>query len=118
MYDAHSDLEGGTSDNLLQLDDALGPFTNEMKAQGMWEAVTIVIVSDFGRSIKSNGRGTDHGWGGHYPILGGSVRGGHIILGDFPSGAFNLLIKHVFTRAETPTIPTARGEAHMPSVAP
>ena len=39
MWDAHSDLGGGTADQLLELDDALGPFIKEMKAQGMWDAL-------------------------------------------------------------------------------
>ena len=43
----------------------LGKFINEMKRQGIWEDVVIVMGSEFGRSIPTNsGGGTDHGWGG------------------------------------------------------
>ena len=33
-------------------------------------------MSDFGRTLTSNGQGSDHGWGGHYFALGGAVTGG------------------------------------------
>eukprot|EP01050_Picozoa_sp_SAG11_P026198 SAG11_NODE_6186_length_1369_cov_0.999213_1_plen_109_part_00 len=33
------------------------------------------MISDFARTLTSNGLGTDHAWGGNYFILGGSVRG-------------------------------------------
>lgn len=32
-------------------------------------------TSDFGRSIGHNGDGTDHGWGGHYFVMGDAVKG-------------------------------------------
>ena len=41
-------------------------------------------ISDFGRTLTSNGLGTDHGWGGNMFVFGGSVRGGQI-LGTYPS---------------------------------
>ena len=54
-----------------------------MDSKGLWNNVTIIEVSDFGRKLKSNGRGTDHGWGGNYWMAGGAVRGGRV-LGTFP----------------------------------
>ena len=38
----------------------------------------VLCVSDFGRTLRSNGVGTDHAWGGHYWVLGGGVRGGRV----------------------------------------
>jgi uncharacterized protein (DUF1501 family) len=49
-----------------------------MVAQGLWEHVAIAIASDFGRSITANGLGTDHAWGGHYPLISGGLAGGKI----------------------------------------
>ena len=49
----------------------------------MWDSVTVVTVSEFGRTLTSNGLGTDHAWGGHHAVLGGSVSGGKI-LGNYP----------------------------------
>ena len=55
----------------------------------------IVQTSDFGRTLTPNtGDGTDHGWGGHYFMAGGSVKGNRIV-GEYPSsltesGPFNV----------------------------
>jgi uncharacterized protein (DUF1501 family) len=38
--------------------------------------VTAFTASDFGRTVSTNGDGTDHGWGGHHFVVGGAVRGG------------------------------------------
>jgi uncharacterized protein (DUF1501 family) len=43
---------------------------------GVADKVTAFTASDFGRTLASNGDGSDHGWGGHHFIQGGSVRGG------------------------------------------
>ena len=62
----------------------LASFVAEMKAQGVWENVTVTMGSEFGRTLDSNGAGTDHGWGGNTFVMGGAVSGGHII-GKYPS---------------------------------
>ena len=43
---------------------------------GVSDKVTTFTASDFGRTLASNGDGSDHGWGGHHLILGGAVNGG------------------------------------------
>ena len=43
---------------------ALENFVTEMKAQGIWNDVVILTISDFGRKLVPNGRGCDHAWGG------------------------------------------------------
>ena len=40
--------------------------------------VTAFTASDFGRTYTCNGSGSDHGWGGHHLVLGGSVAGGKL----------------------------------------
>eukprot|EP00966_Prymnesium_polylepis_P179122 4147326-Prymnesium_polylepis.1 len=55
-----------------------------MKLKGTWDDVALVTLSDFGRTLTSNGRGTDHAWGGNHMVLGGSVRGSQI-LGQYPA---------------------------------
>jgi len=44
-----------------------------------WKDTLVVVVSEFGRTFRENGnRGTDHGHGSSYWVLGGAVRGGRI----------------------------------------
>lgn len=45
----------------------------------VWAKTTVIVVSEFGRTFRENGdKGTDHGRGGTYWVLGGSVKGGRI----------------------------------------
>ena len=46
------------------------------------DAITFT-ASDFGRTLRSNGRGTDHAWGGNALVFGGPVDGGKIF-GIYP----------------------------------
>lgn len=82
-FDTHND-GGEKLEALLEgIDTGLRAFVEEMKSQGLWENVTLVTVSDFGRTLTSNGLGTDHAWGGNYFVLGGDVKGSKIH-GKFP----------------------------------
>jgi len=81
--DAVSGEVAGVQKKWEEVDGALASFVSEMKAQGMWENVTLVIASDFGRTLPTNGRGTDHGWGANSFVIGGDVNGGQI-LGHYP----------------------------------
>jgi uncharacterized protein (DUF1501 family) len=69
-------LSGMHADLLKQLDDALTWFYAWTKSQNLQNNVTSFTMSDFGRTLTSNGQGSDHGWGGHYFALGGAVAGG------------------------------------------
>ena len=40
--------------------------------------VTLFTMSEFGRTLDSNGLGSDHGWGTHQIVMGGAVKGGFI----------------------------------------
>lgn len=42
------------------------------------DRVTLFTMSEFGRTLDSNGLGSDHGWGSHQLVLGGAVKGGKI----------------------------------------
>lgn len=66
-----------------ELGGALAAFRQAMLELGTWDDVLVFTMSDFGRSMVGNGDGSDHGWGAHHFVLGGSVRGGHIY-GDIP----------------------------------
>lgn len=62
-FDTHSDNGPALTALLTQIDDAIGCFKAEMDSQGIWNNVTIVTASEFGRTLTSNGLGTDHAWG-------------------------------------------------------
>ncbi|MBX3674005.1 MAG: DUF1501 domain-containing protein [Burkholderiales bacterium] len=68
---------------LRYLDEALKTFYDTTVAMGVASGVTTMTMSDFGRTLKSNGQGSDHGWGGHQLVLGGAVNGGRIV-GEIP----------------------------------
>lgn len=83
-FDTHSDLTFMHNRLLGRLDQALGYFADQMKALGVENQVTLFTASDFGRSMASNGNGSDHGWGAHHLIVGGAVNGGRLY-GRFPT---------------------------------
>lgn len=83
-YDAHFQLDEVMQNKLPSLNNAVMSFWEEIKAQGIDHSVTVVIGSEFGRTITPNSsKGSDHGWGGNYFMFGGDVRGGRI-LGEYP----------------------------------
>jgi uncharacterized protein (DUF1501 family) len=61
----------------------IGSFWAAMNEIGMQDNVTLFTASDFGRTLSSNGNGSDHGWGGHSYVVGGAVKGGYY--GQMPS---------------------------------
>jgi len=73
--------QSGTQGGLLtQLSQAMRAFYDEMVAQGLSNNVTTFTLSDFGRTLQASGVGsgtvgTDHAWGSHAFIMGGSVIG-------------------------------------------
>ena len=83
-FDSHSDVDETLRERLDDLDDALDVLATELRAQGVWNSTTVVVCSEFGRTLTSNGLGTDHGWGGNAILLGGAVAGGQI-LGEYPA---------------------------------
>lgn len=96
-----------TDGKLAQIENGLAPFVAEMKALGMWDNVTVVVSSEFGRTLTWNGRGTDHGWGGNTFLMGGQVRGG-VIHGKFPTSLGN---QHELSAGRGRIIPTTSWES-------
>ena len=78
-FDTHGTMV--ISDLMTELNDGLAAFTAELKE---WESVTVVVASEFGRTLSSNSQGSDHGWRGNYFVLGGDVKGRQM-LGNYPS---------------------------------
>ena len=74
-FDLHDNLIANQGPLLKQLSDALSSFQTTMAAEGLGDKVTAFTASDFGRTLASNGDGTDHGWGNHHFVVGGAVNG-------------------------------------------
>ncbi|MGY6272521.1 DUF1501 domain-containing protein [Achromobacter denitrificans] len=82
-YDNHAGLNDTHPALLAELGQALAQFQQALSAMGVDGQVTTFTASEFGRTLGSNGNGSDHGWGSHHFVLGGAVRGGRYY-GDHP----------------------------------
>jgi uncharacterized protein (DUF1501 family) len=74
--DHHDGLVSKHGPAMEQLDFAMDAFYRATIEMGVADKVTTFTASDFGRTLASNGDGSDHGWGSHHFILGGAVKGG------------------------------------------
>jgi len=73
---------GQLAERLRPLGDGLAAFAKGLGPD--WRDTVIVVLSEFGRTVRENGDGgTDHGHGNVIWVLGGSVRGGQVY-GDWP----------------------------------
>lgn len=68
---------------LKELSSALGEFNAALNELNISDCVTSYTMSEFGRTLTSNGDGSDHAWGGNVMVMGGPVKGGRIF-GEFP----------------------------------
>lgn len=70
-------VQGALAGNLASLGRGLEIFAQTLGTE--WNNTVVVVLSEFGRTFRENGnRGTDHGHGTVYWVLGGSVRGGAV----------------------------------------
>jgi len=82
-FDTHSNVNEVLEENFKEVDDSLRDFVAELEAQEVFDSIVLTTASDFGRSLTSNGAGTDHAWAGNHFVLGGSINGGRVF-NDFP----------------------------------
>lgn len=82
-WDHHHRLLESQAILLPILSRGLAAFRNALIEHDAYNDVTTFTTSEFGRSLESNGSGSDHGWGGHHIIMGGAARGGRIY-GHYP----------------------------------
>lgn len=83
-FDTHDDQEQDQPALYSDISQCLAAFQAAMVELGISDSVTAFTGSDFGRTLTSNGDGSDHGWGSHHLVLGGGVRGGDLY-GTMPS---------------------------------
>lgn len=89
-WDHHDDLIMTQNGMLGVLGNALQEFNEGLGIIGMEDKVLTMTTSEFGRTLTSNGDGSDHAWGGNVMVMGGPnlINGGQIF-GTYPSLALN-----------------------------
>ncbi|MGY3488463.1 uncharacterized protein (DUF1501 family) [Bradyrhizobium sp. USDA 4011] len=80
-WDTHVNQGAATgylADRLGELGRGLAGFSEEI-GPAMWRDTVVVVISEFGRTFRENGdRGTDHGHGSVYWVMGGGINGGRM----------------------------------------
>ena len=111
-WDHHDELLVNHSNKLTEVNDALKYFNDVMTELNVNDCVTTFSVSDFARTLTSNGNGTDHAWGGNAFMMGGAVNGKNIY-GDYPTLALNSDLNI----NDSVIIPTTAADSYMAELA-
>ena len=82
-FDTHDEVFNSHVNLFSQIDEALTSFNAAMKETSLNDKVTTFSISEFGRTLSSNGMGSDHGWGGNVFVMGGAVNGKEVY-GSYP----------------------------------
>ena len=75
-FDNHDGLMQNHPGLMAAFNEAITAFYAATVELGVAGKVTTFTASDFGRTLSSNGDGSDHGWGSHHFVVGGAVKGG------------------------------------------
>ncbi len=82
-YDHHAQEVPAHARLLTELSEAIRDFMQDLRDHDAADDVTILVFTEFGRRIKDNGSGTDHGSGGGAFMIGEKVKGG--LYSEYPS---------------------------------
>ncbi len=82
-WDHHDEVLDNQGRMLPILSNAMNEFQQAMNHLGLQNDVVTFTISDFSRTLTSNGNGSDHAWGGNSMIMGGGIDGGKIY-GNYP----------------------------------
>ena len=86
-WDHHDEVLNNQLTMLRTVSEAIGFFSTALNEIGMADKATLFTASDFGRTLTSNGNGSDHAWGGNHIVMGGAVSGGKVY-GDAVNGYY------------------------------
>ena len=82
-YDNHSNQMVGHPRLMNELSGAIADFLDDLQEHDAGDGVTVLVFTEFGRRMRDNGSGTDHGSGGGAFLFGNSVNGG--LYSEYPS---------------------------------
>ncbi|MCP4429021.1 MAG: DUF1501 domain-containing protein [Chloroflexi bacterium] len=82
-WDHHDEVLDSQMAMLSVVSKALKEFDDALTELGVQNQVTTFTASDFGRTLTSNGQGSDHAWGGNHMVMGGV--NGRKIYGEYPA---------------------------------
>jgi uncharacterized protein (DUF1501 family) len=99
-FDLHSGMMSGNGDHASLLSDVSAALNAFWQAMGptdvnLQDSVTLFTMSEFARTLQSNGSGSDHAWGTVQMVMGGAVNGGKLYsngggpISGFPNQALN-----------------------------
>lgn len=111
-WDHHDEVLTTQAAMLKTLDVALSEFQEAMSKLQVTKEVTTFTISDFGRTLTSNGNGSDHAWGGNALVLGGSVKGNKIF-GTYP----DLFLDNPLDLGRGRLIPTTAADQYLAELA-
>ena len=82
-FDTHGTQLATHGKLLTDVSQTVGDFFDDLKEQNASDNVVLLLFTEFGRRVKDNGSGTDHGSGGLALVIGDPVKGG--LYGEYPS---------------------------------
>ena len=82
-YDHHAQEVPNHARLLTELTEAISDFMDDLSEHDSAQEIVILVFTEFGRRVKDNGSGTDHGSGGGAFIIGENVAGG--LYSEYPS---------------------------------
>jgi uncharacterized protein (DUF1501 family) len=82
-FDTHFDQSGSHAKLWIEISEALDSFFADLKEHNASDNVVVMLFSEFGRRVRDNGTGTDHGAAGVAFVIGDRVNGG--MYGQYPS---------------------------------
>ncbi|MDH5345715.1 MAG: DUF1501 domain-containing protein, partial [Gammaproteobacteria bacterium] len=111
-FDSHDDQLQNQPLLLGDVSAAVSAFQDALAEVGMADSVTLFTQSDFGRTLTSNGDGTDHAWGGVQFVMGSAVAGRELY-GLYP----NLALGSEFDVGGGRFIPTTSADQYAATIA-
>lgn len=83
VIDRQAAMLGGVSEGISAFQNVLGPGAGNLNIEN---DVLTIFISEFGRTLSSNGNGSDHGWGGNTMVFGGpNLIDGGKLFGSYPT---------------------------------